>query len=148
MVFDRTQLARRIVERLDACSVDELRVVDRVLDGIDTGRQLYGPLDISTRPRNWKRESAMEMRDYLFYCAAHLVAEDAYERELTAERFLGERERRDTEPIDAVFERELPTRTTTESMHTCICGHPQALHANELDRCLVSCDCEQYRGLH
>jgi hypothetical protein len=72
--------------RLSACSRDELRVVDRVLSGLEQGRSVYGPLDISRDPRSFIAEAAQEARDLLVYLAAHEIAKEDAEREIAAPR--------------------------------------------------------------
>jgi hypothetical protein len=76
-MFDRGKLERSLIERLPACSDDELRVISRVLDGIEQGRADYGPLHVLRDVRDWRREATLELRDWLFYMAAHEVAADA-----------------------------------------------------------------------
>lgn len=78
----RSALARVVARRLDACALDELRVIDRVLERLELGRQRYGALDLSV-PRNWRRERAEERLDALVYdVCAELAAEDAERAEL------------------------------------------------------------------
>lgn len=69
------ELSEYIAARLPACSLDELRVIEYVLAGLEHGRAEYGPLDLASDERDWLRERAMECRDLLFYTAAHAVAE-------------------------------------------------------------------------
>ena len=85
MKFDRDALLHTIATRLRECSDDELRVIDRVLVGIETGRIAYGPLNVNGDSRGWKREAAMELRDFLFYAAASEVARDARDQETDPE---------------------------------------------------------------
>ena len=68
------ELTEYIAARLPACSVDELRVIDYVLAGIEQGREDYGPLDLATNGRDWLQERAAEARDILFYTACYEVA--------------------------------------------------------------------------
>jgi hypothetical protein len=84
-MFNRDQFMRSIAERLPACSDDELRVLGRVLDGIEQGRIDYGPLDVMRDVRDWRREGSLELRDWIFYFAAHDVAADARIAERHAE---------------------------------------------------------------
>ena len=58
--------------RLELCSDDELRVVDRVLAGLELGRQRYGALDLGADDRNWLDEASDESRDGLVYRAMHV----------------------------------------------------------------------------
>lgn len=72
----RLALARDIARRLPAASHDELRLVDRVLQRLELGRSLYGPLDVS-KPRDWRRERFEERMDALVYdVAGELALED------------------------------------------------------------------------
>lgn len=109
-MFNRKTVIAALAERLHECADDELRVIDRVLDGIEKGRAEYGPLDVLRDGRNWRQESAMEMRDWLFYDAAHEVARDAREREriVSADRVLAGL-------------REL--RVANDNELACSCGH-------------------------
>lgn len=70
------QIVTDISQRLAHCSRDELRVISRVLDGIEIGRKIYGPMMLANDCRDFRREAAMEARDLLVYLAAHSVAED------------------------------------------------------------------------
>lgn len=85
----REALARSLCARLcdSRRSLDELRVIDWVLEGLELGAVDYGPLSIASDTRNFVRERAMECRDLLFYSAAQAIAEhdakvEAIEREL------------------------------------------------------------------
>lgn len=84
-MFDRIAMLVALSERQHECSDDELRVLDRVLQGIEGGRENYGPLVIRGDARDWREEGVMELRDFLFYAAAHEVARDARERERKAD---------------------------------------------------------------
>jgi len=68
-------IAVSIAVRLAMCSPDELRVMDRVLAGLERGRDVYGPLDLSTDKRAWRDEGAAELRDLLVYLAAAEIAQ-------------------------------------------------------------------------
>lgn len=141
MIFDRGYLARSLAERLQHCSYDELRVIDRVLAGIELGREQYGPLDLSRDTRLFRREGAMELRDYLFYAAAHEVAIDDADRERRTDEFRkavsdGLYELRVAEPV-ASAELALP-RVATDELRLCTCSHPESLHGPA--HCLM-CDC-------
>jgi hypothetical protein len=81
MKFNRDETLRALAARSASCSDDELRVLDRVLAGIEQGRSAYGPLNVSRDARGWSREAAMELRDFLFYAAASEVARDARDQE-------------------------------------------------------------------
>ena len=75
MTVHRDALARSIAGRLLPLSHDELRVLDRVLIGIEQGRDQYGPLDLGTAERDWGAEAAAELRDCIFYLAAQYVSD-------------------------------------------------------------------------
>lgn len=79
----QSALARSICARVcDARrSFDELRVIDRVLQGIERGADEYGPLDIARDGRIWDREAEQELRDLLFYLAAQFIAARDIERD-------------------------------------------------------------------
>jgi hypothetical protein len=51
-------------------SRDELDVLGFVAERLDHGREQYGPLEVSTDPREWARELAEEKGDELVYGAA------------------------------------------------------------------------------
>jgi hypothetical protein len=113
MTVHADALATNIALRLGACSHDELRVLDRVLAGLETGREVYGPMDIARDPRSFLNEAAQEARDLLVYLAAHEVAKwDARTEKLRAEAAvelspieLGLRELCDAEPVTLPRER-------------------------------------------
>lgn len=81
VVLDRAQLERSVVARLCECSHDEIRVIDRVLQGVEQGREDYGPLDLRSDHRLFDREAEQELRDTLFYLAAQYVADQARARD-------------------------------------------------------------------
>lgn len=114
----RNAIARNLCARLsdDRRSVDELRVIDWVLEGLELGAEGYGPLDLQSDVRLWKRERAMEARDLLFYSAAQAIVEhdlhiDLLRAEMDAEIAApveaGLTELRDSEPIDMRLRHEL-----------------------------------------
>jgi hypothetical protein len=72
----RTTLARSLCSRIfdERRSLDELRVLDFVLAGLEQGGDIYGPLDVSKDKRNFLREGAFELRDMIVYYAAHALA--------------------------------------------------------------------------
>jgi hypothetical protein len=75
-------LRRDVGRRLGFANADELRVVDRVLQRLELGRERYGHLDLS-RPRNWRKERFEERLDALVYdVAEELAAEDAVRAQL------------------------------------------------------------------
>lgn len=55
-----------MVRRLGLCSSDELRILARILERIELGRQRYGALDLSL-PRPWRRELSEELLDAVVY---------------------------------------------------------------------------------
>jgi hypothetical protein len=73
-------MRRTICVRLDLCSPDELRVIDRLLSRVEKGRATYGPLDLATnyhRVDDWRRELAEEREDFLVYQAIIDVVDHA-----------------------------------------------------------------------
>lgn len=140
MIFDRSHIEGAVIRRVHACSYDELRVLDRVLDGIERGREVYGPLDLQKDGRDFRREGAMECRDYLFYACAHEVARDDYERDRRTDQFRraigdGLAELRGVEAIESEHARRA---APTEDLELCCCGHPASVHAARgclIDRC-------------
>lgn len=120
----RDALGRSIGCRLLACSLDELRVIDEVLMGLERGRDEYGPLDLGRDDRDFEAEADAELRDCLFYLAAHRVAQrraavEGIERDVPRQngrsRALGEST---GDPIvDALREfRDAPAETRTRAL--------------------------------
>lgn len=75
IVFDRMD----IIDRLCACSRDELRVVAYVLGRLERGRETYGPLDLdlaSKRGVDWRRERLEELGDAIVYTAFAAIVEE------------------------------------------------------------------------
>lgn len=145
MVFDRDYLLRSLAERQRECSDDELRVLDRVLAGMEQGREQYGPLDLARNTRDWIREARAELRDYLFYFAAHEVAADHFERERRTAEFRraiadGLDELREIEP-EASVALALPRGASTQELAVCACGHPITMHTEQLGCLAGSCVC-------
>lgn len=62
----RQALARDIARRLQLASLDEVRVLDRLLVRIELGRERYGRLDLA-KPRDWRRELGDELLDAVVY---------------------------------------------------------------------------------
>jgi hypothetical protein len=77
---ERQALARDIARRLQLASIDEARVVDRVLQRLELGRERYGLLDLS-RPRDWRKEHREELLDALVYDVAEELALEDQARE-------------------------------------------------------------------
>ena len=74
---ERHALASDITRRLHLCSHDELRVLQRVLQRLELGRERYGLLDLR-KPRDWGKERGEELLDALLYdVMGDLAAEDA-----------------------------------------------------------------------
>lgn len=75
-------LIRDIARRLQLAAPDEVRVIDRVLQRLELGRERYGALDLS-RPREWRRELREELLDALVYdVSEEIAAEDQARAEL------------------------------------------------------------------
>ncbi|HEY6038671.1 MAG TPA: hypothetical protein VIV58_30520 [Kofleriaceae bacterium] len=55
--------------RLELCSFDELRVMDKILGRLELGRARYGYLDLARDTRNYRREEAEEHLDGAVYRA-------------------------------------------------------------------------------
>lgn len=72
-------IRRDLRRRIELGSLDELRVVDRVLGRLELGRDRYGELDL-TRPREWRRELREELLDALVYDVAEELAAEDVER--------------------------------------------------------------------
>jgi hypothetical protein len=78
-------LIRDIGRRLPLASPDEVRVLDRVLQRLELGRDRYGALDLS-RPREWRRELREELLDALVYdVCEELAVEDIDRAQLRAD---------------------------------------------------------------
>jgi hypothetical protein len=60
-------LRTNLCARLEAFSRDELRVVDRVMQRLELGRDRYGALDLAVDKRNWDQEADEERVDGLIY---------------------------------------------------------------------------------
>lgn len=58
-----------LASRLTECSPDELRVIEYILEGIEHGRRVYGPMNLATDKRDLADEAAQESRDWLTYRA-------------------------------------------------------------------------------
>lgn len=74
--LQRQALARDLARRQQLASHDELRVLDRVLQRLELGRERYGLLDLRV-PRDWDRERGEELLDAVIYdVMGDLAAED------------------------------------------------------------------------
>lgn len=96
----RDAYARLLASQLadDRWSVDELRVVQLVVDGLARGRSIYGALDLASDTRDWALEARAEARDLVVYRACEMLAaqdkrraelERAASREITEENSSG-----------------------------------------------------------
>lgn len=56
-----------LLDRIAACSPDERAVIERLLDGIEKGRPVYGAMDLATDARDLTAEADDEARDWLVY---------------------------------------------------------------------------------
>jgi len=72
----RDALARSLCARICTASRsrDELRVIDRVLSGLEQGAEIYGALDLARDERDFGVEGEQELRDFLVYAAAREIA--------------------------------------------------------------------------
>jgi hypothetical protein len=67
-------LAARLCTWINAGSLDELRACDFILSRIfGVGRANYGPTDLRTDKRDFRKESAEELADHLWYAALEYV---------------------------------------------------------------------------
>lgn len=81
--IQRQALARDLARRLQLASHDEARVIDRVLQRLELGRERYGELDLAKDARDWRRERFEELLDEIVYRACEeLQAEDLERRGL------------------------------------------------------------------
>jgi hypothetical protein len=58
-----------IIAAVQSLNDDEIEVVHDVVQGLVTGRKVYGPLVISVDARDFRAERDAEIRDGLVYCA-------------------------------------------------------------------------------
>jgi hypothetical protein len=81
----RQALARDLARRQQLLGLDELRVLDRLQQRLELGRDRYGELDLRA-PRAWRRELGEELLDAVVYDTIdNLRAEDAAHEELQAQ---------------------------------------------------------------
>lgn len=70
-------LGLRSTARIAKLNPDELAVIESalsdLLDGLEKGRALYGPLDLATNERDFLREAREEQRDGMLYTAMESV---------------------------------------------------------------------------
>ena len=64
--------ATTLAERIEALQADERAIVEKLLDRIEQGRELYGPWKVDDG-RDYQAEALDEVIDALHYCAAALV---------------------------------------------------------------------------
>jgi len=76
----RDALARTLAARLLLCNHDELRVLDRLLERLEIGRDRYGLLELG-KPRDWEREEAEELLDAQIYRAINAIERSDARRE-------------------------------------------------------------------
>jgi len=67
-------------------NTDELRVLEYVKDGLRTGRDVYGPLEVGLDKRDFLEEARQELRDAIVYMSCELQRLD----EMIAERDIRE----------------------------------------------------------
>jgi len=63
----RSQLLHQLGLYAEQLGRDELDVLTRIAHRLVAGRRIYGPLDIATDRRDWRRERDEEAADYLVY---------------------------------------------------------------------------------
>lgn len=56
----------------EGLSPDELEVLEFVKEGVRTGRKVYGPLEVSSDPRDFLYEAEQELRDSIVYMVAKI----------------------------------------------------------------------------
>jgi hypothetical protein len=69
--------AQGIASRMESFSPDEKRVIERIVQGIERGRDVYGPMDLASDRRELEAEAADEARDWLVYRAMIACSEKA-----------------------------------------------------------------------
>jgi hypothetical protein len=52
---------------------DELRVVMHIVERLRIGRERYGPLDLSSNPKDWRNEATEEFLDGAIYLAMESI---------------------------------------------------------------------------
>lgn len=84
-ILQRQAIARDISRRLELANLDETRVVCRVLQRLELGRQRYGELDLR-KPRDWHKERGEELIDAVLYdVMGDIAAEDRDRKQLRKE---------------------------------------------------------------
>ena len=64
--------AMTLAQRIEALQADERAIVEKLLDRIEQGREVYGPWKVDDG-RDYRAEALAEVIDALHYCAAALV---------------------------------------------------------------------------
>jgi len=64
--------ATKLTKRIEALQADERAIVEKLLDRIEQGREVYGPWKVDDG-RDYQAEALDEVIDALHYCAAVLV---------------------------------------------------------------------------
>jgi len=64
--------ATKLTKRIEALQADERAIVEKLLDRIEQGREVYGPWKVDDG-RDYQAEALDEVIDALHYCAASLV---------------------------------------------------------------------------
>jgi len=64
--------ASKLIERIEALQADEQAIVEKLLERIEQGREVYGPWKVDDG-RDYQAEALDEVIDALHYCAAALV---------------------------------------------------------------------------
>lgn len=65
--------ALAIADRMDGFSPDEKRAIERIIRGIEKGREVYGPMDLESDRRDLIAEADDEARDWIVYRAMQAV---------------------------------------------------------------------------
>lgn len=65
--------AAGIAARIAEFSPDERRVLERIVQGIEKGREVYGPMDLANETRDLIAEADDECRDWLIYRAMQRI---------------------------------------------------------------------------
>lgn len=66
---------KEVIAAMLGFSEGERAIVQSVIDGLERGRSVYGPLDLSTDERDFRVEATEELRDAVIYLTAALLQE-------------------------------------------------------------------------
>lgn len=66
------EVCRRLVD-VTGLEPDAIRVVEHIVARLRLGQATYGPLDLKTNPRDWKKEASEEFLDGAIYLAFEAV---------------------------------------------------------------------------